>query len=155
MTPILWLILGVGILALGASVSALVFNYNQRKLLRKLFRETGHEEFGEVLLAHQRQLRRDQEAFRLVSERLKVLEKESNFLLNQVGLIRYNPFSDSGGNMSFSLALLNNHGDGAVLTSLHSREGIRVYSKAVKNFKSEQSLTDEEVQAIELATKIK
>lgn len=155
MTPILWLILGVGILGLTAGASALVFNYNQRKLLQKLFRETGHEEFGEVLLAHQRQLRRDQETFRLVADRLKVLEKESNFLLNQIGLVRYNPFSDSGGNMSFSLALLNNHGDGAVLTSLHSREGIRVYSKAVKNYKSEQSLTDEEVQAIDLATKIK
>lgn len=155
MTSLEFLILGVGVLGVVAGMSALVFNYNQRKLLQKLFQETGHEEFGEVLLAHQRQLRRDQEAFRLVNDRLKTLEKESNFLLNQVGLVRYNPFSDSGGNMSFSLALLNNNGDGAVLTSLHSREGIRFYSKGVKSFKSEQSLTTEEIEAIEQARKIK
>lgn len=155
MTPVLFLILGVAVLGLAAGVSALALNFREQKLLQKLFRETGHEEFGEVLLAHQRQLKRDQEAFRLINERIKALERESDFLLNQVGLVRYNPFSETGGNMSFSLALLNNRGDGAVLTSLHSREGMRFYSKAVKNFKSEHVLTTEELQAIELATKSK
>ena len=68
-----------------------------------------------------------------------------------MGLVRYNPFEDSGGNMSFSMAMLNNNGDGAVITSLHSREGMRLYSKSIKGYLSDQTLTKEEKEAVEKA----
>ena len=122
-----------------------------RGMLRKFFVETGHDQFGEVLLSHQRQLRRNQESAKKVDERLDHLEAEAQLLVNQVGLVRYNPFSDTGGNMSFSMALINNHGDVIVITSLHSRDGIRMYAKTVKNFSSDQALTAEEKGAIERA----
>lgn len=52
--------------------------------------------------------------------------------LQKVFLKRYNPYQDTGGDQSFSLALLNGRGDGVVVTSLHSRAGTRVFAKGVK-----------------------
>jgi hypothetical protein len=71
--------------------------------------------------------------------------------IQKIGLVRFNPFDDAGGNMSFCLALLNDHGEGVVVSSLHNREGTRIYSKPIKNSKSEIKLTGEEQQAIEEA----
>jgi|SRR3989344_945133 len=134
----------------GLFLAAYVWSENNRlrRLLNKLFAETGHEEFGDVLLSHQRQLRRNQETLRSLTQQLEHLQNESHFLLNQVGLVRYNPFPSSGGNMSFSMALLNDNGDGVVITSLHSREGVRIYAKGVKQFSGEQTLMEEEKEAI-------
>ena len=72
--------------------------------------------------------------------------------IHQVGMIRFNPFRDIGGDQSFSLALLNGRRDGIVISSLYSREGVRVYSKAIKNAEAvKYPLTNEEKSAINLA----
>lgn len=71
--------------------------------------------------------------------------------IQKVGLVRFNPFDDAGGNMSFTLALLNNHNDGVIVSSLHNREGTRIYSKSIKAGNSESKLTEEEIQAIKEA----
>ncbi len=71
--------------------------------------------------------------------------------LQRVGVVRFNPFSDTGGDQSFSIALLDAHGDGVVLSSLFSRAATRVFAKPVQNGQSKYTLSDEEVQAIRLA----
>ena len=151
MSVYIWLSLITAVAALVSAITALYLGHKERRLIRRLFTETGHEQFGEVLLNHQRQLRRGQEDLSRQQKKLEHLEIESHYLLNQVGLVKYNPFTDQGGNMSFSLALLNNNGDGVVVTSLHSREGIRIYSKKVERFECEQQLMDEEKEAIKRA----
>lgn len=76
--------------------------------------------------------------------------------IHQVGMIRFNPFRDIGGDQSFSLALLNGQKDGVVISSLYSREGVRVYSKAIQNGQAvKYPLTNEEKNAIDLAVKNK
>ena len=55
----------------------------------------------------------------------------------RVGLVRYNPFEETGGNQSFALALLDADGDGWVLSSLHARTGTRVYAKAIVGGRSD------------------
>jgi len=74
---------------------------------------------------------------------------QSNF--QKVGFLRFNPFDDAGGNISFALCLLNGKDDGVVVSSLHGREGTRVYAKSIKSGISESKLTDEEQQAIDNA----
>jgi hypothetical protein len=71
--------------------------------------------------------------------------------LTKVVLLRYNPFGDVGSNQSFSLCLLNKKNDGFVISSIHSREGTRVYSKPIKSGDSTYNLSKEEEQAIKLA----
>ena len=68
-----------------------------------------------------------------------------------VGVVRYNPFPDMGSNMSFSLALLDGHANGVVMSVLTNREGSRVYGKAVERGSSSFPLSDEERQALALA----
>ncbi|HHE45973.1 MAG TPA: DUF4446 family protein [Candidatus Moranbacteria bacterium] len=69
--------------------------------------------------------------------------------LHKVGLIRFNPFKDVGGNQSFSIALLNGKNNGLVLSSLFTREGARIYAKSVVDGKSlKHPFSKEEKQAI-------
>ncbi len=65
-----------------------------------------------------------------------------------VGVVRYNPFPEMGGNMSFSLALLDGSANGVVISVLNDRNGSRVYGKAVENGGSTYTLSDEEQQAL-------
>jgi hypothetical protein len=68
-----------------------------------------------------------------------------------VGVVRYNPFPDMGSNMSFSLALLDGHANGVVVSVLTNRDSSRVYGKAVERGSSSYPLSDEERQALALA----
>jgi len=93
-------------------------------------------------------------------EQLEVLEKELRRLdeqgqlhVQKVGLIRFNPFKEIGGDHSFSLALLDAKETGVIITGLHTRERTRVYMKEVKGGKSEHELSEEERKALVKAIK--
>ena len=76
---------------------------------------------------------------------LKEIQKDS---IQKIGLCRYNPFADNGGNLSFSMAIMDAHNNGVVITSLHGREQNRIYAKPILKGKSEFTLTAEEEKAI-------
>jgi hypothetical protein len=86
-----------------------------------------------------------------LSARSAVLEANGRRAFQRVGLVRFNPFEDTGGNQSFAVALLDAYGDGFVLSSLHSRAGTRVYAKALANGRSEAALSGEEAEALRVA----
>ena len=71
--------------------------------------------------------------------------------VHRVGFIRFNPFKDVGSNQSFSLALLDGKYTGVVISSLHTRDGSRVYAKPIENGQSIVPLTEEEKKAINIA----
>jgi hypothetical protein len=71
--------------------------------------------------------------------------------LRHVAVVRYDAFGDMGGRLSFTVALLDDAADGVVLTSIHGRSESRSYAKGVKAGVSEQPLSPEEQQALELA----
>ena len=79
------------------------------------------------------------------------LHKLSSRGLTRVGMVRFNPFNDKGGDQSFCLAALNRHLDGFVLSAIHSRTGARLYAKEINEGKSKHHLSDEEVRAIQKA----
>jgi hypothetical protein len=70
-----------------------------------------------------------------------------------VSVVRYDAFGDMGGRLSFSAAMLDDGGDGLVLTAIHGRSETRSYIKGVKGGSSEASLSPEELQAISYALK--
>jgi hypothetical protein len=91
-----------------------------------------------------------------LTKEIQKLQKENLYNIQKIGLVRFNPFEETGGNQSFSLAFLDGEESGLVLTSLHSREMTRIYSKPVKKGKAESfELSAEEKQAIKAAKKIK
>lgn len=72
--------------------------------------------------------------------------------IQKFGMVRYDAFEDMGGRLSFSAALLDDNGDGFVLTSINGRTETRTYAKAIKQSKSQHNLSQEETAAIAAAT---
>ncbi len=73
---------------------------------------------------------------------------------HKIGMIRFNPFKDVGGDQSFAIALLNGKNNGITLSSLYSRDGARFYAKSIINGESpKHPLTQEEKDAIAIAIK--
>jgi len=83
--------------------------------------------------------------------RTAVVEVAQRRALQRTGLVRFNPFEDTGGNQSFALAILDAQGNGIVVSSLHSRTGTRFYGKAITGGRGETALSDEEAEALRLA----
>ncbi|NOZ28495.1 MAG: DUF4446 family protein [Chloroflexi bacterium] len=79
------------------------------------------------------------------------LAEEGRTHLQYCGIVRFNPFSNTGGDQSFCIALADAMGRGVVITSLHAREGTRVYAKPLTGWESPYPLTDEERAAIQQA----
>jgi hypothetical protein len=103
-------------------------------------------------------LSRQGQGLEMTRSDLAALQKkvgEMDVLLGQsvqhVGLVRYNPFQETGGDQSFALALLDKHGDGVVVSSLHSRTVTRFYAKPIKGGNATSSLSEEEVKAVQQA----
>ncbi len=87
-----------------------------------------------------------------LAARTKAVEAQGRLAVQSAGLVRFNPFrEDTGGNLSFALALLDAEDNGFVLSSLHSRQTTRVYIKAITAGQSDQALSDEETQALNQA----
>src|SRR4051794_16223782 len=86
-----------------------------------------------------------------LATRMATLEDLQRRAVQRVGLVRFNPFEDTGGNQSFALALLDEAGDGVIVSSLHSRTGTRLYAKTVAGGTSEAALSDEEAEAVRVA----
>jgi hypothetical protein len=89
--------------------------------------------------------------FEKISQELENLKKESRSSVQKVGMVRFNPFSEVGGNQSFSIALLDGNDDGIVITSLYARGENRVFGKPIRGGISEYPLSEEEKEAIEKA----
>lgn len=70
------------------------------------------------------------------------------FALQKFGIVRYDAFEDMGGRLSFSAALLDDHGDGVVISSINGRTETRTYAKPIRQLASEHNLSEEEREAI-------
>lgn len=88
-----------------------------------------------------------------LTKQLRQLEDLSEYHIQRVGMVRFNPFKDLGGDHSFSIALLDAKDTGLVITGLHTRERTRVYVKAVKKGKAEHEFSEEEKRALNKAKK--
>ena len=86
----------------------------------------------------------------LIKLQKEVMQRQ-DACLQKIGIIRYNPFGDMGGNLSFSVAILDNGDNGIVITGIHSRTGSFTYAKPIVMGVSRYVLSDEEIKAIELA----
>jgi hypothetical protein len=79
------------------------------------------------------------------------VEAKAGRSLSRIGVSRYDAFEDIGGHLSFSAALLDEHADGVVLTSITGRSGGRTYLKSVTDGTSESMLSEEESAALSSA----
>jgi hypothetical protein len=83
--------------------------------------------------------------------RVDALEASAARNLQKVGFVRFNAFPDVGSELSYALAVVDRSGNGFLVSSIYSREEVRTYAKAVRDFTADKDLSDEERRAIELA----
>jgi len=142
----------VAVVVLGAWVAWL--QRSEALLRRRLRRVLPEGESGGIDEILDRQLKRIDSLTERVDALNKLhheLEDLSQRTIQKVAVIRYNPFSDTGGDQSFAIALLDSLGNGVVLSSLHSRTDTRVFAKPVQSGRSRYQLSDEEQDAIKKA----
>lgn len=83
-----------------------------------------------------------------LARRYDGLQADLQATIQRVGVVRFNPFRDTGGDQSFAVALLDELGNGVVLSGLHNRSDTRVFAKPVRDGTSTYTLSREEQQAI-------
>lgn len=86
-----------------------------------------------------------------LKEQLNQVEQKLAKAITRVGMVRYKAFEDMGGDLSFSLAALDENGTGFLLTCIHGREESRTYAKFVRQGESDHFLSPEEIEAINAA----
>lgn len=119
--------------------------------LKKFFRSKNGGDLEGVLKNLEKDLLLLEGARANMSNHLMDIEKRLKRSVQGVGLVRFNAFPDSGGSQSFAIALINESGDGVILSSLYSREKVSIFSKPLKEHRSLFELTEEEKKALEIA----
>jgi len=122
-----------------------------RGRLRKILNETGTTGLDEVLDTQAKRIDALAQRVDTLATLQQELESAARLALQRIGVVRYNPFQDSGGDQSFALALLDHAGTGIVISSLHGRAETRIFAKQIENGRSAHSLSEEEQQAIRAA----
>jgi hypothetical protein len=146
---------GLGLVAMLVMQSMRISSLRHR--MDQLTGGTGEGNLEDVLIAHLDSVHAVGQELDELMARLAVLESSSRHHFARQGLVRFNPFpvSDTGGDQSFALALLDEGDNGFIVTSLHSRNGTRIYAKAVTAGKVDAQLSPEETQALEDARVIR
>lgn len=109
------------------------------------------EEVRAAFDAHARSIARLEAAVRQLAAASRRLDGLVQEAVRHVGIVRYDAFEDVGGQLSFSCALLDDHGDGVVITSINGRQETRVYAKPISEGVSLYNLSAEEEEAIRRA----
>ena|SRR3989344_1698180 len=109
-----------------------------RDFLSKLFPKNGERDIRKKFEELLKEIEDFDKGLKSSNDKLREIEKENLSHLKKVKLLRYNPFNETGGDQSFVAVLLNDNGDGLVITSLHARVGTRIFAKPVKNGKAQK-----------------
>lgn len=150
--PFLPVVLGIVILILVAFIVWVIFL--NKRITRLLGGSNARTIEDATKLASERLV--ELEKFQAETIRyLRVMEARIRRSIQTSETIRFNPFkgSGAGGNQSFATTLINENGDGVVLSSLYSRDRISVFSKPIKDFKPVYDLSEEEKEALDMASK--
>lgn len=86
-----------------------------------------------------------------ILNQIKTLDADLMKCIQKIGMVRYSAFKDTGSDLSFALALLDENNDGVVLNGIYSREMSNIYAKPIQNGKSTYTVSEEEAQAIQKA----
>lgn len=133
----------ISILALLA-ILELVLIVNLQKRMKNLFMGTKAQDLEQVINIlghHVEKLEKDRDN---TFNHLKKVDQKLADSVRNIETLRFNPFDDAGSNQSFAIAMLNDNGDGVVISSLYARDRMSVFAKPVNKGKPSQELTIEE-----------
>ena len=133
------------LLVLGKVIS---LNKKYKRFMKKL---GSSENFEEDLENYMYRVDRVEKQNADILNQINGLDKDLESCVQKVGIVRYSAFQDTGSDLSFTLALLDEHDNGVVFNGIYSREMSNIYAKPVENGNSKYTLSEEEQEAIKRA----
>ena len=145
-----WVIITIILLLLVITMMAKLSSLNKKykKFLEKLGNGNNIEEDLETYMYRVEKVEKQNAE---ITNYVKTLDEDLTRCIQKVGIVRYNAFKDTGSDLSFTLALLDEHNDGVVLNGIYSREMSNIYAKPVKNGESTYTMSEEEKMAVQKA----
>jgi hypothetical protein len=149
--PIFLALLVLALAALGVALWAAITVGRLNRHYRLLTTDVDGGNLQSVLEDNMQRVRAATANVEALDAALKAMAEANCSHVQHMGFLRFNPFRDTGGDQSFVLALADGFGNGAVISTLHSRDQTRIYAKPLNAWQSAYPLTDEEQQAIRKA----
>lgn len=137
-----FVLMGIAII-LGA-----VWIFITEKRLKRFFIGTKAKDLEDTIISLHNDISELKKAKEVAEKDIATINTKLKKSIRGLETKRFNPFPDQGGNQSFAISMLNEDGDGVVLSSLYARERMSVFAKPIKNNKSEYELTAEEKEVL-------
>ena len=126
-------------------------NKNYNSFMKKIGRG---ENIDEILKKYIMAVENVDEKNKEIEKYCDRLDKNISHCIQKIGMVRYSAFKDTGSDLSFALAMLDDNNDGVILNGIYSREMSNIYAKQVKNGSAINKLSEEEKQALEKALNV-
>ena len=145
-------LLGIIVLILIIAIWNMIAFYKHRKEYKIFLKNIGKgTDIKEILDNHMEKVREVEKVNKEIIEYCQRIDDKMNDCIQKVGIVRYSAYRDTGSDLSFAVALLDNNNDGIVFNGIYSRELSNIYAKPVEKGKSTYKLIDEEIEAINKA----
>ena len=149
---IIFLFLGGTILILlTTNIVVFLYSYKTNKKIDELLEKGKIKDFKDIFLSQKEKNNGLEEKIKQIFLKINAIENINKTIIRKVGIVRYNPFQNMGGNQSFVIAMMDSKNNGFLISSLFTKEGNRVYAKTIKQGKSDYVLSEEENEAINKA----
>lgn len=132
----------------GIVVILLIWVARLEMRFKRLFMGTKAKDLEEVMLKIGRHMEQLEMTQGEINKHLEIIDGKMKKTIRKVETVRFNPFEDHGSNQSFAMALVNDEGDGVVISSLYARDRMSIFAKPIKNSKSEFDLSTEEKEVL-------
>lgn len=146
-----WGIIGVGVLAIIPYIIIIRLNNKIKRFQAahiSLQTFMSGESLDKLLENYLEQTEKLGQQLTELERRMNIVENKQRLAVDHAELLRFNAFENMGSDLSFALALLNDEGNGVVISSIHNREESRVYAKPIIEGKSNYQLSNEEREVI-------
>ena len=152
MNNVIYILFGIIIILLLAFIVLLGKVIGLNKRYKKFMIKLGEgKDIQEDLENYMYRVERVEKQNANILNQINGLDKDLEGCIQKVGILRYSAFQDTGSDLSFTLALLDEHDDGVVFNGIYSREMSNIYAKPIENGKSKYTLSEEEQEAIKRA----
>ena len=146
------ILLGLNIVLLIAFIIAVIKISGINKKYKNFMQKLGNgKNIEEDLENYMHRVERVEKQNAEITDFIQKLDNDFEKSIQKIGIVRYNAYKDTGSDLSFTLAMLDENNNGVVLNGIYSRETSNIYAKPVENGKSSYILSEEEQEAIRRA----
>lgn len=146
------ILLGLNIILLIVFIMVLIKVFAINKKYKDFMQKLGNgKDIEEDLENYMYRVERVEKQNAEITDFIQKLDNDFEKSIQKVGIVRYNAYKDTGSDLSFTLAMLDENNNGVVLNGIYSRETSNIYAKPVENGKSTYILSEEEQEAIRRA----